>query len=71
MQILKIYFAALKIFSTFEIFLENEDSGGAKVRAYDKAIKMVTYELEKSNPDIILSGFDIAANAAVQLLVHI
>lgn len=28
---------------------------------------MVTYELEKSKPDIILSGFDIAANAAVTI----
>ena len=56
-----------KIFSTFEMFLESEDSGGAMVRAYAEAVKMVTYELEKSKPDLILSGFDIAANAAVTL----
>lgn len=56
-----------KIFSTFEMFLEEEDSGGAMVRAYAEAVKMVTYELEKSKPDLILSGFDIAANAAVTL----
>ena len=56
-----------KIFSTFEMFLESEDSGGAMVRAYAEAVKMVTYALEKSKPDIILSGFDIAANAAVTL----
>jgi len=65
MTINEIKSDGFKIFSTFEMFLENEDSGGAMVRAYAKAIKMVTYELEKSNPDIILSGFDIAANAAV------
>ena len=56
-----------KIFSTFEMFLESEDSGGAMVRVYAEAVKMVTYELEKSKPDLILSGFDIAANAAVTL----
>ena len=56
-----------KIFSTFEMFLEKEDSGGSMVRAYAEAVKQVTYELEKSKPDIILSGFDIAANAAVTL----
>ena len=56
-----------KIFSTFEMFLENEDSGGSMVRAYAEAVKNVTYALEKSKPDIILSGFDIAANAAVTL----
>lgn len=56
-----------KIFSTFEMFLENEDTGGSMVRAYAEAVKMVTYELEKSKPDLILSGFDIAANAAVTL----
>ena len=56
-----------KIFSTFEMFLEDEDSGGSMVRAYAEAVKNVTYALEKSKPDIILSGFDIAANAAVTL----
>jgi len=55
------------IFSTFEMFLEDEDSGASMVRSYAKAVEMVTYELEKSKPDIILSGFDIAANAAVTI----
>ena len=54
-----------KIFSTFDMFLENEDSGGAMVRSFAEALKNVTYALEASNPDIILSGFDIAANFAV------
>lgn len=56
-----------KIFSTFDMFLEDEDSGGSMVRAYAEAVKKVTYDIEKSKPDIILSGFDIAANAAVTL----
>ena len=54
-----------KIFSTFEMFLENEDSGAAMVRSFSNALKEVTYALESSNPDLILSGFDIAANFAV------
>ena len=54
-----------EIFSTFEMFLEKEDSGGAMVRSFAEALKNVTYSLEKSKPDIILSGFDIAANFAV------
>jgi len=56
-----------KIFSKFDMFKEDEDSGGAMVRAYAEAVKMLSIELEKSNPDLILSGFDIAANAAVTL----
>ena len=56
-----------RIFSSFEMFLEDKDTGGSMVRAYAEAVKNVTYELEKSKPDIILSGFDIAANAAVTL----
>ena len=55
------------IFSTFDMFLEETDSGAAMVRSLGEAIKKVTYELEKSKPDIILSGFDIAANAAVSI----
>lgn len=54
-----------KIFSKFDMFLENEDSGGAMVRSFAEALKNVTYALEASKPDIILSGFDIAANFAV------
>ncbi len=56
-----------KIFSTFEMFLEKDDSGAAMVRAYSEAVKQVATLLEKSKPDIILSGFDIAANAAAAL----
>ena len=56
-----------KVFASFQMFLEDIDTGGSMVRAYGEAVKKVTFELEKSKPDIILSGFDIAANAAVTL----
>ena len=54
-----------KIFSKFDMFLENEDTGGAMVRSFAEALKNVTHALEASKPDVILSGFDIAANFAV------
>lgn len=54
-----------KIFSKFEMFIEDEDSGASMVRSFGECLKKVTYEIEKSKPDIILSGFDIAANFAV------
>src|SRR3990167_1697935 len=56
-----------KVFSTFEIFDEEEDSGAVMVRAFGTAVRNISYELEKSCPDIILSGFDIAANFAVTI----
>ena len=49
-----------KIFSTFEMFMETEDTGAAMVRAYAEAVKQVSIILEQSKPDLILSGFDIA-----------
>jgi GDP/UDP-N,N'-diacetylbacillosamine 2-epimerase (hydrolysing) len=55
------------IFKTFEMFLEEGDSGATMVRAYAEAVKNIATILEKSQPDLILSGFDIAANAAVTL----
>lgn len=56
-----------KIFSTFEMFEEDEDNGAAMVRSFSRAVNKITYEIEKSKPDIILSGFDIAANFAVTI----
>ena len=49
------------------MFTEKGDSGGRMVRAFGKIIQQLTYELEKSRPDIILAGFDIAANFAVAI----
>ena len=56
-----------KIFKSFEMFLEEGDSGAAMVRAYGEAVRNIATILEQSKPDLILSGFDIAANAAVTL----
>lgn len=56
-----------KIFSTFQMFNEDEDSGAAMVRSFSNSLKEVTYSLQSSKPDIILSGFDIAANFAVTI----
>ncbi|OGT25427.1 MAG: UDP-N-acetyl-D-glucosamine 2-epimerase, UDP-hydrolysing [Gammaproteobacteria bacterium RIFCSPLOWO2_02_FULL_42_14] len=56
-----------KIFSTFEMYHETEDSGAAMVRSFGTAVRDITRELEKSKPDLILSGFDIAANFAVTI----
>ena len=63
----KIKEDGFKIFSTFEMFNEIEDNGASMVRSFAKSAEMLTYELEKSKPDIILSGFDIAANLAVTI----
>ena len=56
-----------RVSSTFEMFKENEDSGASMTRALGTAIQQITYELEKAQPDIILSGFDIAANFAATI----
>ena len=56
-----------KIFSTFEMFEEDKDSGGAMVRSLATCLKKITYALEESKPDLILSGFDIAANMSVTI----
>ena len=50
-----------------EMFKENIDSAGAMVRSFARVAEQVTYCLEDSKPDIILSGFDIGANLAVSI----
>jgi len=67
MTINEIINDGFKIFSTFEMFEETEDTGAAMVRSLATATQKITYELEKSKPDLILSGFDIAANFAVTI----
>ena len=37
----------------------------AQDKSLSRAIKHLSYEVENTNPDIILSGFDIAANLAI------
>jgi len=54
-----------KIHSTFEMFLEKEDTGASMVRSFGKAVVELTHILEESKPSLVLSGFDIAANFAV------
>ena len=49
------------------MFNENTDSGGAMVRSFARVTDKVTYCLEDSKPDLILSGFDIGANMAVTI----
>ena len=41
------------------------DNGAEMVRAMSRILESVTWELEKSNPDLVLSGFDIGGNFAV------
>jgi len=41
------------------------DSGAEMVRSMARVLRDVTFELEKSKPDLVLSGFDIGGNFAV------
>ena len=48
------------------MFLDNDtDSGSGMVRAMSRVMSNLVEELDKSKPDIVLSGFDIGANFAV------
>lgn len=44
---------------------EAEDNGGEMVRSMSRVLSGVVTELEKANPDVVLSGFDIGGNFAV------
>lgn len=51
--------------SEIEMFRENGlDSGAEMIRAISRVMLGLVDELEKSQPDIVLSGFDIGANFA-------
>ncbi len=57
-----------KIFSEFQIFDKQyfiKNDGASMSEALGKAFIKLPKIIEKSNPDIILSGFDIAANFAL------
>ena len=56
-----------KVHETFDMFLEEEDSGAAMVRSFAEAARQLSIILQRHEPDIILSGFDIAANMAVTI----
>jgi len=59
-----------KIFSKFKMF-DNEyfikNDGAEMVRAIGKVFFNISHLLKKSKPDLILSGFDIAANFAISV----
>jgi GDP/UDP-N,N'-diacetylbacillosamine 2-epimerase (hydrolysing) len=57
-----------EINATIPMFLPNtEDTGAEMVRAMSRVMLNVVDELEKSKPDIVLSGFDIGGNLAVTI----
>lgn len=58
----------IKIDYKFEMFTDNEDSGASMSRALGIAINKLPSILEDQKPDIILSGFDIAANLAITIV---
>ena len=61
----------LKIYDKFQMFDENyiqKDTGSGMAIALGKAVMKLAPILEKSKPDLILSGFDIAANFAVTVV---
>jgi GDP/UDP-N,N'-diacetylbacillosamine 2-epimerase (hydrolysing) len=54
-----------KIHYEIQMFTESDDTGAAMVRSFARVAEKVTYCLEDSKPDLILSGFDIGANLAL------
>ena len=57
-----------EISATIPMFLPNaEDTGAEMTRAMSRVMLGVVDELEKSKPDIVLSGFDIGGNFAVTI----
>ena len=48
-----------------EMFNDDSDTGASMVRSFARVTEKVTYCLEDSQPDLILSGFDIGANIGV------
>jgi GDP/UDP-N,N'-diacetylbacillosamine 2-epimerase (hydrolysing) len=51
-----------------EMFTEGvPDTGAEMIRAMAKVMGVLTYELEKAKPDLVLSGFDIGGNFAVTI----
>ncbi|MDP3726191.1 MAG: UDP-N-acetylglucosamine 2-epimerase [bacterium] len=56
----------IKVSSIVPMFEENHgDSGAEMARATGRILQKITYELERLQPDIVLSGFDIGANFAL------
>ena len=58
----------IKIDYTFEMFIDDEDSGAGMSKALGVAINKLPDILNDQKPDLILSGFDIAANLAITIV---
>ena len=61
----------LKITKKFPMYTNvstKEDDGASMVSAFGKAVIELSKILKKTKPDIVLSGFDIAANFAVTVV---
>ena len=57
-----------KINATIPMFIDGaEDTGAEMVRSLSRVMMGVVGELEKSKPDLVLSGFDIGGNLAVTI----
>jgi len=56
-----------KIHYEINMFTDEEDTGASMVRSFARVAEKVTFCLEDSRPDLILSGFDIGANLAVTI----
>lgn len=57
-----------KISARVPMFNEKRpDTGAEMVRSMARVLNGLTYELEKSKPDLVLSGFDIGGNFAVTI----
>lgn len=57
-----------EINAEIEMFaVERPDTGGEMVRSLARVLSSLVDELEKAQPDLVLSGFDIGANMAVTI----
>ena len=62
--------AGFEIFATFDMYEDTveKDTGANMVRSLGVAIQKLPEIIERSNPDIVLTGFDIAANFATTVV---
>ncbi|WP_182126148.1 UDP-N-acetylglucosamine 2-epimerase [Nitrosopumilus sp. b2] len=65
----EIYSDGFKIKEKFQMYSKNrKDTGGEMARSLGNSIIQLTNIIEKLNPDIILSGFDIGSNLGVAIV---
>ena len=64
----EIYADGFRIGKKFQMYSKNrKDTSDEMPRAFGKAVMELTKIIKETNPDIILSGFDIGSNLAVAL----